>query len=146
MAHLGDAPGDGFPEPVKPKAGGGAYQYGVRGLEHGPVFKQVAFVQRLDHGLIRRAKLAQNLGHHLALAAVFRRGDVRHHHEQVRVYGLLQRGLERLDQRVGELVDKADRVHQLALELIRKVDPPGHGVEGGKELVLDQHVRPAEGV
>ena len=66
--------------------------------------------------------------------------------EQVGVGGHLERGLERLDQLVGQLADEADGVGEQHRLAAGQLEPAGGGVERGEEPVLDQHAGVGEAV
>ncbi len=71
---------------------------------------QVALVKDLDAGGLLRPQLVDKLVHHLGLFPPLGAGGVDDVEEEVGVFQLLQGGLERLHQVVGELSDKAHRV------------------------------------
>ena len=59
--------------------------------------------------------------------------------EQVGVGRHLEGGAEGLDQLVGQLADEADGVGEQHGLAAGQLEPPGGGVEGGEEPVLDEH-------
>src|SRR5690606_14121832 len=60
--------------------------------------------------------------------------------EEVRHGSFFQSRIEGLDEFVGQLADKADRVCEQKRLFIRQGDLAGSGIESRKELVLDQDI------
>ena len=66
--------------------------------------------------------------------------------QQVGLAGLLERGLERGDQRVRQVADEPDGVREQDVPAPAEPPAPGPGVERGEELVLDQDAGVGQGV
>src|SRR5262249_35053093 len=66
--------------------------------------------------------------------------------EQVGLAGLLERRLERGDERMREVPDEADRVREEDVAAAPELPAPGPRVERGEELVLDEDARVGQGV
>ena len=66
--------------------------------------------------------------------------------DHIAVAGLLQGALERLDQMVGKLSDKSDRIRKKDGLSIRKDDGPGGGIQRREQLILRQDPRVGQAV
>jgi len=66
--------------------------------------------------------------------------------EEVCELHLLERGLERLDDRVREFADESDRVGEKDFLVVRERDLAGRRVEGGEKLVHREHSSSREAV
>ncbi len=61
--------------------------------------------------------------------------------QQVGLGDLLERGAERLDELVRQGAHEADGVDERVEPPVGRLGPAHGGVEGGEELVLDEHAR-----
>ena len=66
--------------------------------------------------------------------------------EQIRIFQLLQGGLERLHQLVRQLADKAHRVGNNHIQRIADGQQPGGGVQGIEQAVVGGDPGPGDGV
>ena len=107
---------------------------------------EVGLVEHQQLGHAAGLDLAQHGVDGLDLAGHVGGGRVDHVHEQVGVGHDLERGLERLDQLVGQLAHEADGVGEQHRLAAGQVEAAGGGVEGGEEPVLDQHAGVGEAV
>ena len=101
----------------------------------------VRLVERVDHGLVLRAQRGEHVAHDVALRIDLFGGGVGHDDQQIRQRGLLQRGTERVDERVRQLADEADRVHEQELPALRRAHAARDGIERREELVLGHDAR-----
>ena len=105
-----------------------------------PAGARIGLVQHQELRPLVRADLLQHRRHRrLALLDPVRRG-VDHVQQQVRLRHLLERGAERRDQRVRQLLDEADRVDQQQLPAAAQPDLAHQRVERHEELARDDRV------
>ena len=115
-------------------------------IEERPIGDPVNFVQDQDQRLIGQSKLFEDGVDRLDLFFGLGTGGVGDVEEQVRLAGLLQRGLERGDERVRQVADEPDGVRQQDVPAASEPPALGPGVEGGEQLVLGQDAPAGQGV
>ena len=91
-----------------------------------------------------RADLAQHVAAHLELRFVGRIGRVDDEQQQRRFERLGERGAERRDEIVRQLLDEPDRVRDQHARLGLRLQRAHRGVERREELVRDQHLAAGE--
>ena len=96
--------------------------------------------------MVRQPELFEDGLHRLDLLLGLGARGVDDVEQQVGLPGLLERGLERGDQRVRQVADEADRVREQHEPAAPEPPAPGPGVERGEELVLDEDARVGQGV
>ena len=96
--------------------------------------------------MIGQAQLVEHLLDGLDLLLGLGAGGVDDVQQQVGLAGLLERRLERGDQRVRQVADEPDGVGQQDVAAAAELPAAGAGVERGEELVLDQDARVGQGV
>ena len=115
-------------------------------VEERAVGDAVGLVQDEDRRMVGQLELVEDLldGADLLLGLRARRVD--HVQEQVGLARLLERGLERGDQRVRQVPDESDGVGEQDLPAAAEPPATGAGVEGGEELVLDEDAGVGQGI
>ena len=106
----------------------------------------VALVEHLDPGQAAGAKLGDQVVHHLRLLLPVGIGHVDDVEQEVGVFQLLQRGLERLHQLVGQLADKAHRVAEHHVQRVADGEQAAGGVQRVEQAVVGRDGRAGEPV
>ena len=106
----------------------------------------VDFVKHHNHLLVASAThFLKGLVHHLHLFLKLRVGNVHHMHHNVAVAHLIEGGLERIHQVVGQFADKTHGVGEQEWQILNHHLTHG-GVEGGKKFVFGKHIALAQQV
>jgi len=116
---------------------------GVR--EHGRI-GGIGLVENGERRLVVGAELAQDFERGGVMLGDVGVGDVEQMNEEIGHDDLLKRGLEGLDEIVGQAADEADRVGHEQLLVVAEQELAGGGIERGEKLVLDEDGRAGEAV
>ena len=142
--------GNGAHEPLYALAGASGHELGARiapfkaGQRLG--VQQIAFVEGGDCGNALGPYLVEHLAHGLDLPLELRRGGIDHVQDKVGSGDFVERRLEGLDQRGGQLLDEADGVGDGDLAALGQLELAGGGVQRGEELVVAEHIGSGEPV
>ena len=139
MTGMVQCPLDGLQQLLTPGTAAGRQRHHV--LPHRNVggADQIRLVVAAQHRRFRLCQLGNQTVDHLDMLLPVGVGGINHMEQQIRIFQLLQSGIEGVDQVVRQLCNESNGIRQHHIQVIRHRQKPGGGIQRIKQPVVGRN-------